>query len=392
MIDLILVVFIVGYAISGFRQGLVIGILSLGGFVGGAVLAIWLIPLALENMAVGPRRSFLVLLAVIVAAWTGQFAGALLGGRLRDSMPHGPVAILDHLAGGVAGVLAVSLVLWFVAGAVRGGPSPELSRLVGSSKVIQTIDRLVPGQLDGVADGFRQVVGVTTFPRVFAGVGPENISPVEPPAGAVTRDADVRQARYSIVKITGDANCGRGQEGSGFVVASDRVVTNAHVVAGVSNPFVQVRGMGRRYPAVVVLFDAKRDVAVLRVPGLPTKPLALGDDLNRGGSAAVAGFPNDGPYRVDAARVRQVIEARGADIYGSANTVRRVYSLYATVQPGNSGGPLLSVDGTVVGVVFAKSLDDKRTAYALTMTEVRTTIQKGIAASASVGRTRCADG
>lgn len=392
MIDIILLLFLAGYAISGFRQGLLIGVLSLGGFVGGAVLAIWLVPNLLARMEPGPRRSFLVLFIVIVVAWTGQFVGALVGGRLRESMPRGPVAVLDHIAGGIAGVVAVSLVMWFVAGAVRGGPSPALSKLVADSRVIRAIDRVVPSQLDGVADAFRSTVGGTTFPRVFAGVGPENITPISPPSRTVAATAAIRRARRSMVKITGDASCGRGQEGSGFVVAPDRVVTNAHVVAGVSAPTVQVEGVGRRYPAQVVEFDHKRDVAVLRVPGLPAPPLRLSTDLSRGASAAVAGFPNDGPYRVDAARVRQVLEARGADIYGSTDTVRRVYSLYATVQPGNSGGPLLSPSGQVVGVVFAKSLDDKRTAYALTMREVSSTIRSGVSATGPVGRTRCANG
>ena len=392
MIDVVLLLFLAGYAISGFRQGLLIGVLSLGGFVGGAVLAIWLVPDLLDRMEPGPKRSFLVLFIVIVVAWTGQFLGALAGGRLREGMPRGPVAVLDHLAGGVAGVVAVSLVLWFVAGAVRGGPSPALSKLVADSRVIRAIDRVVPAPLDGVADSFRATVGGTTFPRVFAGVGPENITPISPPSRTVAETAAIRRARRSMVKITGDASCGRGQEGSGFVVAAGRVVTNAHVVAGVSAPSVQVQGVGRRYPAQVVEFDHKRDVAVLRVPSLPAPALGLGSDLSRGASAAVAGFPNDGPYRVDAARVRQVLEARGADIYGSTDTVRRVYSLYATVQPGNSGGPLLSPSGDVVGVVFAKSLDDKRTAYALTMREVASTIRSGVAATAPVARTRCANG
>lgn len=392
MIDVVLLLLLAGYAISGFRQGLLIGVLSLGGFVGGAVLAIRLVPDLLDQLQPGPRRSFLVLFAVIVVAWTGQFVGALIGGRLREGVPRGPVALLDHLAGGVAGVVAVSLVLWFVAGAVRGGPSESLSRLVADSRVVGAIDRVVPPRLDTVADSFRATVGGTTFPRVFAGVGPENITPIAPPSRTVAETAAIRRARRSLVKITGDANCGRGQEGSGFVVAAERVVTNAHVVAGVSTPGVQVRGVGRRYPAQVVEFDPERDVAVLRVPGLPAPSLTTAADLTRGASAAVAGFPNDGPYRVDAARVRQVLRARGADIYGANDTVRRVYSLYATVQPGNSGGPLLSTSGSVVGVVFAKSLDDKRTAYALTMREVASTIRAGVAASAPIGRTRCANG
>jgi S1-C subfamily serine protease len=376
VIDIVLLLIMLGYAISGFRQGLVVGVLSLGGFVGGAVLAMFLAPVLLGGMEQGPQRSVIVLLAVILTAWVGQFLGAMVGGRLRESVPSGPLAGADHVAGAVAGLVAVSLVLWFVAGAVRGAPSPALSRTVGSSKVIQTIDELVPPQFVGVADTFRDAVGGSTFPRVFAGVGPERISPVSEPDPQVLNTAAVVKARRSIVKITGEASsCGRGQEGSGAIIAPQRVITNAHVVAGVTNPLVQVGGTGRRYAARVVSFDARRDLAVLAVPSLRTGALQLGTDLRRGDPAVVAGFPNDGPFRASAARVRSIVRASGEDIYGRPGAVREVYSLFVKVQPGNSGGPVLNSSGQVVGVVFAKSLDDEATGYALTMEESRAAIE-----------------
>jgi S1-C subfamily serine protease len=393
VIDVVLLLIMLGYAISGFRQGLLIGALSLGGFVGGAVLAMFVAPALASQLAPGSQRSVVVLLAVILTAWVGQFVGAMVGGRLREAVPKGPIAFADHLVGAVAGLVAVALVLWFVAGAVRGGPSPALSRTVASSKVIQAIDRLVPGQLVGVADTFREAVGANTFPRVFAGVGPEDIRPVGTPNSALVDTAAVVKAKRGVVKITGEAtSCGRGQEGSGSVVAPERVVTNAHVVAGVTSPRVQVGGKGRRYPATVVAFDPSRDLAMLAVPGLPTAPLKLGDDLSRNQSAVVAGFPNDGPFRASAARVRSVIRASGEDIYGRPGAVREVYSLFVTVEPGNSGGPVLDAKGQVVGVVFARSLDDKSTGYALTLDEVQSTILTGEGKSAQVSSGGCASG
>jgi S1-C subfamily serine protease len=393
VIDVVLLLIMLGYAISGFRQGLVVGVLSLGGFVGGAVLAMVVAPLLLGNLEPGPQRSVIVLLAVILTAWVGQFLGAMLGGRVREAVPGGPVAAADHVAGAVAGLVAVSLVLWFVAGAVRGAPSPVLSRTVASSKVIQTIDDLVPTQFVGVADTFREAVGGSTFPRVFAGVGPENISPVQAPDPKVLASRAVVKARRGIVKITGEASsCGRGQEGSGAIIAPQRVVTNAHVVAGVTNPRVQVAGRGPKYPARVVSFDARRDLAVLAVPQLRTAPLALGVDLGRGDPAVVAGFPNDGPFRASAARIRSIVRASGEDIYGRPGAVRKVYSLYVKVQPGNSGGPVLNSRGQVVGVVFAKSLDDSTTGYALTLEESRSVIESGTSRSAAVSTGGCASG
>jgi S1-C subfamily serine protease len=226
---------------------------------------------------------------------------------------------------------------------------------------------------------------------VFAGVGPEDIRPIRTPDPAGISRAAIRRAARSVVKITGEArSCSRGQEGSGAVVAAERVVTNAHVVAGVRRPFVQVGGVGRRYPAAVVEFDPRRDLAVLAVPGLDAPALGLGSQLQRGDSAVVAGFPRNGPFTAGAARVRSQLRAVGEDIYGRPGATRQVYSLYADVEPGNSGGPLLSPAGRLVGIVFAKSLDDADTGYALTLAEARSTIEEGIRADSQAGTGSCA--
>ena len=393
MIDVILVALMVGYAVSGWRQGLLVGLMSLGGFIGGAVLGMWLVPRFAERLEPGPQRAIVVLLGVILIAWLGQFVGAILGSRMRDGVPEGGPATADQFIGAAAGVVAVALVAWFVAGAVRGGPSPALSRAVASSHVINGVDRVVPAQVAGVADAFRGVVGGTTFPRVFAGVGPERISPIQEPDADVVNTAAVEVAERSIVKITGDApSCGRGQEGSGAVVGFERVVTNAHVVAGVKKPKVQVGGVGKRYDARVVAFDARRDLAVLDVPDLTSTPLALGGEMERGDDAIVAGYALDGPFVASAARVRSVLRASGEDIYGRPGAVREVYSLNASIEPGNSGGPVLNPAGEVIGVVFAKSLDDASTGYALTLSEARPVIQKGMNSEKRVSTGACAVG
>jgi S1-C subfamily serine protease len=392
VIDLALVAVLIGYAVSGYRQGLVVGVLSLGGFVGGSLLAMWVVPNLAAGLQAGVQRSLIVLVAVLVMAWLGQFVGSLVGVRLRDELFEQPGAKVDQALGAVAGVVAVSMVMWFVGGALRGGPSPVLARAVADSRVLTTIDRVMPDRLVGLANTFRGVVAGTSFPRVFAGVGREDILPVDPPDASVLDQQVLRTVARSIVKITGAASCDRGQEGSGAVVAPERVVTNAHVVAGVRRPTVQVGGTGRRYDARVVAFDPRRDVAVLDVPGLPAPALRQGSELKRGDSAVVAGFPNNGPFQAGAARVRSVIRASGEDIYGGPGVIRRVYALYAQVEPGNSGGPVIAPDGTLVGVVFAKSLDDGSTGYALTLSEVEPVIQQGVASSDRVSTEGCAAG
>jgi S1-C subfamily serine protease len=393
VIDVILVLVLLAYAVSGFRQGLALSALSLGGFVLGALAAILAVPSIAGRLEAGPERSFAVLAAVLVLAWLGQLVGALIGGRLREQLPHGSARRVDQGLGAVAGLVAAALVMWFVGGAVRSVPA--VAGAVGSSRVLQTIDAVMPQRAATLASRFRESVAASDFPRVFSGAGPEDITPVDPPSDTAVPPVVAARVKAATVKITGDAQeCGRSQEGSGAVVAPGRVVTNAHVVAGVTRPQIQLGGTGRRYAAKVVLFDPQRDVAVLAVTGLPARAAALplGADAGRGDDAAFAGYPRNGPYALGAARVRSVVRASGDDIYGRPGVVRRVYSLYATVEPGNSGGPVVDPKGSLVGVVFAKSLDDARTGYALTMGEVRGSIDAGIAARDAVDTGGCAAG
>ena len=393
MIDVVLAVVLVAYAISGFRQGLALSALSLGGFVAGALAGILLVPVVADRLEPGAQRSFAVLAAVLVLAWLGQVLGAIVGGRLREQLPKGSARRVDQALGAVAGLVASAVVVWFVGGALRNVPA--VSSAIGSSRVLQAIDTVMPQQASTLASRFRESVAASDFPRVFSGAGPEQISPVDPPDATAVPAAVSAKVKAATVKITGDAkSCSQTQEGSGALVAPGRVVTNAHVVAGVSRPVVQLGGQGRRYQAKVVLFDPQIDLAVLAVDGLPVsaKPLPIGADLERGADAAFAGYPKNGPYALGAARVRSVLRASGDDIYGKPGAVRRVYSLFAKVQPGNSGGPVVDTDGNLVGVVFAKSLDDANTGYALTMAEAREDIDAGISATDAVATGSCAAG
>jgi S1-C subfamily serine protease len=393
VIDVVLGLIILGYAISGFRQGLAVGVLSLGGFVAGAVLAMKVVPPLADNLQEGLQRSFVVLAAVLLFAWLGQLAGALLGGRLRERLTLPSVQLGDQLLGALAGVLAVSLVLWFVGGALRASPSPALARAVAGSRLLGAMNAVMPAPVTALAQSFREAVAGSSFPRVFADVAPEEIMPAQPPDPGAMSASVLAAARHSIVKITGEAqSCNRSVEGSGAVISPQRVVTNAHVVAGMRSPSVQVDGKGAKYAAKVVLFDPERDLAVLSVPKLTAPALAIGHNLGRGDDAVVAGFPRNGAFTSGPARVRSILRATGADIYGQPGAVRQVYQLYANVEPGNSGGPLLAVDGSLAGIVFAKSLDDKSTGYALTLDESRSALVSGAASSQPVSTGGCASG
>lgn len=228
------------------------------------------------------------------------------------------------------------------------------------------------------------------YPRVFSGVQPERIRPVEPPDPGVAQGRGIEAAAGSVAKVIGSNDCGQGQSGSGWVVAPQRVVTNAHVVAGVENPSVQVGGSGPSHAATTVAFDPRRDVAVLAVPDLEAEPLPLGGRQSHGDSVVAAGFPLGGPYDLEPGRIRDRLTARGTAIDGSAGASREIYSVSAGVEQGNSGGPLLSPSGQVVGTVFATSVTDSDTAYALTLEETRPVIEEGTRATESVSTGSCA--
>jgi S1-C subfamily serine protease len=394
VIDLVLAVVIISYAVSGWRQGLAVGALSLSGFLAGALVAMTIVPPLADGLDEGLQRTFTVLVSVLLFAWLGQLGGALLGARLRQHLTVRPAQVADQILGMIAGVVAVVLVLWFVGGALRGSPAPQINRAVSSSRLLSTVDRYMPNQLDVLAENFRRAVAGSSFPRVFEGVAPESIRQVDSPDPNAVPRSVIDRAERSIVKIVGDAAaCGRGQEGSGAVIAPQHVVTNAHVVAGVDAPTVQVGGAGDRLRARVVLFDPQRDLAVLYVPDLdaPSLRLAAGN-LDHGDDAVVAGFPRNGPFSAGAARVRNVLDALGEDIYGKPGVTRQVYSLYANVQQGNSGGPLLDTSGRIAGIVFAKSLDDPLTGYALTLEEISGDIAAGRDATQAVDTGGCAAG
>jgi S1-C subfamily serine protease len=190
------------------------------------------------------------------------------------------------------------------------------------------------------------------------------------------------------VKIQSVNSCGRGIEGSGFLFASDRVMTNAHVVAGVDEPSVEIDG--NAVAATVVYYDPEVDAAVLAVESGETPPLAFDLQVEPQQGVAILGFPEDGPYDVQAARVRSEQRLRSPNIYGDGAVIREVLSLRGKVRPGNSGGPVVSSGGDVVGVVFAASLTDSDTGYALAASQLAEAATLGVAGQEAVDTQDCA--
>ncbi|MBC9714659.1 MarP family serine protease [Streptomyces sp. TRM66268-LWL] len=395
VLDILLLVAAVWFAIVGYRQGFVVGILSVLGFLGGGLVALYVLPVIWKQFTeeqAGTTAVVVWVVVVIVCASVGQAFTTHLGNKLRRHITWSPARALDATGGALVNVLALLLVSWLIGSLLAGTTMPTVGKEVRNSKVLNGIDRALPGQADTWFTNFRSVLAQNGFPQVFSPFANEPITEVSPPDPKLAGSRVAAEAKGSIVKVLGTASsCSKVLEGSGFVFADRRVMTNAHVVGGVEEPTVQIGGEGKRYDATVVLYDWKRDIAVLDVPDLKARPLQFTDrDAGTGDGAIVAGFPENGGYDVRSARIRARINASGPDIYHRGNVRRDVYSLYANVRQGNSGGPLLTPEGKVYGVIFAKSLDSPDTGYALTVDEIRDDISAGRTANQQVDSQGCA--
>ncbi|MFE5238656.1 MULTISPECIES: MarP family serine protease [unclassified Streptomyces] len=398
VLDILLLVGAVWFAVIGYRQGFVVGILSVIGFLGGGLVAVYLLPIIWDQLTDGSEVSstaaIVAVVIVIVCASVGQAFTTHLGNRLRRHITWSPARALDATGGSLVNVVAMLLVAWLIGSALAGTSLPTLGKEVRNSSVLLGVSRVMPDQASTWFTDFSSVLAQNGFPQVFSPFANEPITEVEPPDPALVGSPVAARAKKSIVKVVGMApGCGKVLEGTGFVFSDRRVMTNAHVVGGVDEPTVQIGGEGRLYDAKVVLYDWQRDIAVLDVPDLDAEPLRFTDtdsDAESGDSAIVAGFPENGAYDVRSARIRGRIDANGPDIYHRGTVRRDVYSLYATVRQGNSGGPLLTTDGKVYGVVFAKSLDDPDTGYALTADEIREDIELGKSTAQQVDSQGCA--
>src|SRR3954467_2876522 len=323
LLDLLLILACVGFAVSGYRQGFLIGVLSFLGFLGGGGLGAKYAP-ALHSAFGGHGDSALFgLLTVFIAATLGQLLATAFGITLRRRITWQSARTVDSVGGAAVSVISVLLVAWLVGTALAHSALTSVARQVRHSAVLSHIDDVMPDAARTWFSSFRRLLDQNGFPQVFGAISPEHIVKVSPPDPKVANTRAVRLARPSIVKITGIASsCRRQLEGSGFVYAGEHVLTNAHVVAGVQNPTVATVD-GQTFPARIVLYDPNRDVAVLDVPGLTAPALAFAGPASRGDGAVVAGYPQNGPFRPVAARIRGVEEARGPDIYQSKQVTRQ---------------------------------------------------------------------
>jgi S1-C subfamily serine protease len=393
LLDLVIILAAIAYGIGGFRSGAVVGIFSLIGFFGGAVIGAQLAQPLGSRIVEGRAQVPVAIFCVLVLATLGQLVGVYAAGHVRSHLVvHEQTKILDSSIGAVLGVLSVLLVSWMVAVPLANSPYPGLASEASHSEIVRAVNGVVPGTFRNLYSSLRTFLDRSGFPPVFGDLPPTSIVSVPPPPAnlppAVLRRE--RRASHSVVKIYGQApECGRSIEGSGFVYAPHRVLTNAHVVAGTREVSVQVTP-SRSLHARVVLYDKNRDVAVLDVPDLAAPRLTFSaSDAQSGDPALVLGYPEDGPFRVRNARVRSQGTVGGTDIYGNGSVHRDIYSIRAVVRSGNSGGPLLSYRGTVLGMVFATAVDSSDTGFALSNEEISADAARGRSLTTAVGTGAC---
>ena len=374
-VDWIVVGFAVALGLAGAYKGLIAGALSLAVVVVGAVLGARLAPHLLADGA-HSRYTPLVALAgagvlAVLLEGIGSLAGASVRGRLRFT----PLRALDSAGGlalGAATALAVAWVLGAVALQLPG--QVELRRSAQRSQVLQRLNEIVPP-----ASVLQALARVDPFPTI---AGP--IARVEPPDPRVLRVPGVRAARESVVRVLGTA-CGLRVAGSGWVGGPGRVVTAAHVVAGQTDTSVELPGSTGMLPAVAIGFDARNDIAILRIPGLSMRPLALAEP-QAGDPVAILGYPQNGPFTATPGRVGRTTSVLTQDSYGEGPVLRTVTTLRGRVRQGNSGGPAVNARGAVVGTTFAARVGSDG-GYAVPTDVVRTALSQ---ASAPVSTGDCA--
>jgi S1-C subfamily serine protease len=397
LLDWIILLAAVVYGFTGFRNGAVVGALSLVGFFSGAIVGAQLAEPLGSWLADGRAQVPIAVVCVLFTAMIGQMLGVFVGHRVRTRFIRNAGRHVDAAVGVALGVVSVLLVAWMVAVPLASSPYPSLASEASESSIVRGVDGVMPDGMRSLYGKLRGYLDQSGFPPVFGDLPSNSIVDVAPPPASLGPAArrHLRVSERSVVKVYGTADsCDRHTEGSGFVISRDHVMTNAHVVAGTSAQSVVDRnGNTISDQARVVYYDPDVDVAVLYVPGLNADPLHfVHHPAGEGDPAIVLGYPEDGPLTPDLARVRSRGTIGGADIYGNGGVAREVYSVRATVRSGNSGGPLLTPRGRVLGVVFATDLRSSDTGYVLTAAEVAGAYQRARDATAQKGTGGCTPG
>ncbi|MGF6888497.1 S1-C subfamily serine protease [Nocardia sp. GAS34] len=370
-LDIAVVIIALLAASSGWRQGAVASALAFLGVILGAVAGILIAPHILVHISEGRKRVLVGVVLIVALVIVGEVAGMVLGRAARSGMRNPFVRSVDSVVGAGLQAVAVLATAWLLALPLASSSQPGIAAAVNGSRVLSNVNKVAPSWLRRVPNEFSKLLNTSGLPDVIGPFSRAPIAAVAPPDPSVLDSPVALNLQHSVLRIRGVASsCQRMLEGSGFVVAPERIMTNAHVVAGTNS--LQVDTARGPLNATVALFDPSKDVAILAVPGLqaPVVPLAPAA-AKSGESSIVLGYPGGGNYTASAARVRETLDLTGPNIYKSATVEREVYTVRGQVRAGNSGGPLVDTKGEVLGVVFGAAVTDDDTGYVLTLAEVQ---------------------
>jgi S1-C subfamily serine protease len=385
-------VLVVAACIAAFFRGKTIGftrqVCSTAGFFGGMLIGFWAAQRVVGLAHSADTRAVLTVSIILGSAIFLLTVGEYLGLRLKSRMLPKALNTADNGLGGVISAASVLIGIWLLASILSGSsPSGPIQSAIRGSNIISRMDRMLP-PAPGVISRLSHLIDPNGFPDVFIGNEPVPHTSVNLPAlgdlaGAVNADRD------SVVRIKGQG-CGGVVSGSGFVVGHDLIATNAHVVAGTRQPYVQ--DADGSHPASAIWFDPDLDFALLKTNGVHERSLDLNSSIAaRDTPSAVLGYPGGGNFSAKPAVVLDEIKAAGRNIYGTGHTLRDVYEVQADVVPGNSGGPLVGKDGKVIGMIFAESTNYNHVGYALTTEGLSQTIRQASAENHVRGTGRCAE-
>jgi S1-C subfamily serine protease len=358
-------------AISGWRSGALGSLLSFVGVLLGAIAGVLLAPHLVAHISAPRAKLFAALFLILGLVVVGEVAGVVLGRAVRGAIHSNSVRFFDSLIGVAVQLVVVLVAAWLLATPLTSSSGqPNLAAAVRGSRVLAQVNDFAPEWLKTVPKRLSALLDTSGLPQVLEPFSRTPVVAVAAPDATLANNPVVESTEPSVVKIRAIApSCQKVLEGSGFVLSPDRVMTNAHVVAGANS--VTVEASGNPYDATVVSYDPTVDIAILSVPNLPSGPLAFANTpVTSGTQAIVMGYPGGGGFVPTPARIRELIELSGPDIYRSSTVNREVYTVRASVEQGNSGGPLIDLNGEVLGVVFGAAVDDNDTGFVLTAKEV----------------------
>lgn len=384
-LDWALVAVLIVVIVAGFRRGFWVSMGTVVGAIAGVVGGLFLMPVIVELVPAGVVRIISMVAATAVLIWFGMWLGRKIGGRLHLHINHPIMRAVDKVLGAIGNAVVLGLVISLISFSISSIGVPGISSTLKNSRIVAITTDLTPESARvWIAQVRADVLDSSALPELDLADESETTvdeAPLEPSSA-------VEETGASSVRITGSAyECGQSQTGSGFAVTPNRVITNAHVVAGVESPQVESYD-GRLYNGDVVAFDPEIDVAVLSLPGAELPTVDFGEAIDPGEHGFVLGYPSGGPHQVTGADVQARGPARVANIYDENPELRDVYQVVADVRQGNSGGALVDDEGLVAGVIFARS-SDAEVGYALTLNEVSDVIDQAPYLSEPVSTGQC---